>query len=139
MLLLLQHSCGCVIQYDNTVIFPQYLDCESSITSTKVKYPRNLMVVKVLLAEKDLSQFRGNTFDDNDPDLALSNLKVFDAKMSASVATDNQDTLDLHKVLQNLQNNEITYRHLADKLYDTHIQPLYAKTDIVKDKILFSM
>ena len=131
--LLLQHSCGCVIQYDNTVIFPQYLDCESSITSTQVKYPRNLMVAKILLAEKDLSQFRANTFDDNDPDLALPNLKIFDTKMSDSVATDHQDALDLHKVLQNLQNNEVTYRHLADKLYDTHIQPLYAKTGIVKD------
>ena len=91
------------------------------------------MVAKVLLAEKDLSQYRGNTFDDNDPDLALSNLKNFDAKMYKTVATDHQDTLDLHKVLQNLQNNEITYQHLADKLYDTHIQPVYAKTGIVKD------
>ena len=131
--LLLQHSCGCVIQYDNTVIFPQYLDCESSITSTQVKCPRNLMVAKILLAEKDLSQFRANTFGDNGPDLALPNLKIFDMKMSESVATDHQDTLNLHKVLQNLQNNEVTYRHLADKLYDTHIQPLYAKTGIVKD------
>ena len=87
----------------------------------------------ILLAEKDLSQFRAKTFDDNDPDLALPNLKIFDTKMSDSVATDHQDALDLHKVLQNLQNNEVTYRHLADKLYDTHIQPLYAKTGIVKD------
>ena len=46
------------------------------------------MVAKILLAEKDLSQYRGNTFDDNDPDLALSNLKNFDAKMYKTVATD---------------------------------------------------
>ena len=54
--LLLQRSCGCVIQYD---------------TSTQVKYPRNLMVAKILLSEKDQSQFRANTFDDNDLDLAV--------------------------------------------------------------------
>ena len=53
--------------------------------------------------------------------------------MSESVAADHQDALDLHKVLQKLQNNDVTYRHLADKLYDTHIQSLYAKTGIVKD------
>ena len=122
-----------VIQYDNTVIFPQYLDCESSITNTQVKYPRNLMVAKILLAETDMSQFRGNTFDDSDPDLALPKLKIFDAKMSESVATEHQDALDLYKVLQNLQNNEVTYQHVADRLYDTYIQPFYAKTAIVKD------
>ena len=80
MFLLLQHICGCVIQYDNTVIFPQYSDCESSIASTQLKYPRNLMVAKILLAEKDVSQLRANTFDDNDPDFALPNLKFLTQK-----------------------------------------------------------
>ena len=79
------------------------------------------MVAKLLLAEQDLNHFKGDTFDDHTTEIKLPKLNIFDAQMSHSVATDKQDSLDLQKVLENLKDNPISDRHLADQLYNMHI------------------
>ena len=132
-LLVLTQSCECIITYHSTTLFPQYSQCDSTTTSTEVKYPRNLMVAKLLLPDKDLHHLQGDTLGDSPADIALPPLKIFDDKIANGVALDKKDDLDLQKVLDNLQNDQTSYSHLAEELYDTHIQPIRTRLSITTD------
>ena len=94
-LLVLTQSCECIITYHSTTLFPQYSQCDSTTTSTEVKYPRNLMVAKLLLPDKDLHHLQGDTLGDSPADIALPPLKIFDDKIAKGVPLDKKDDLDL--------------------------------------------
>ena len=129
-LLILDRSCNCIIQYHSTTLFPQYSRCGISRTNTEIKYPNNLMVAKLMVAEKDLQHIHADTLSDTPPSLLLPPLKIYTDEIAKGVAADKQDDLDLQKVLENLQKDQTSYTHLADELYDTHIQPIYSRVSL---------
>ena len=132
-LLILDHSCGCILKYHGITLFPQHSECKNTPTSSKVKYPKNLMVGKLLMDESDLQGIQGDSLDDSPPTLTLPPLKIFETEISKGVATDAQDDLDLQQVLSNLQQDQTSYKNLADKLYHTQIQPITTRLTLYPD------
>ena len=131
--LILDHSCGCIIKYHSTILFPQHSRCKTTSTSSHVKYPKNLMVGKLLAASEDIQGIQGDTMDDFPSSFELPPLKIFDTEISKGVATDTKDALDLKQVFTNLQNDQTSYKHLADKLYHTQIQPMSTRLTFSPD------
>ena len=66
------------------------------------------MVARLLIVQRDLQNYRADTFDTMCPKLKLPDLKVFESKMSKGVVSDHQDCLTLEKVMRNLQHDQTT-------------------------------
>ena len=116
----LEQSCGYVLYYHSTIIFPKYKNGESTVTKTQVKYPRNLMVANLLLSKKDLAKFKVDTLDGSEPELELP----LDSALSKEIASDKKGSLDLEKVMTNLKADEISYKRIADKILHQHIDSI---------------
>ena len=133
----LTDACSCVISFQNTTILPHYDACKTSTVTTQLKYPTNLMVLKSFVPHNNLQQFLADSLNETAIPIDLPPLKLFDSSYSKDIAGLQSQSLDLNKVLDNLQMDKVSYRHLSEKLYHETLSTQYSPSQDYIDWIVY--
>ena len=81
------------------------------------------MVVKHLIPDSDVATYLADTFSDIEQNITLPPLKIYNGSYSADIAAIQANSLDLAKLLNNVKEDTVSFRHLSEKLYHTSTLP----------------
>ena len=113
---ILQVPCLCDITAKYIHYPPRLGHCQTTNQQPTIAHPINLAVLVHLKETHSLRAFSGETKFPALPNIDMPDIKLFDHKFSKIVASDQQYSLNLKKLIEATKKDKIAYKSLADPI-----------------------
>ena len=127
---LLKLSCDCTIVVGTKEIQSLFDTCHHPNTTSVVTYPVNVMVAKYLKPTTEFSKLLGHQMQTEEDTSSAPKLNIYENAYSRDLAASKFDQVQLRKVMENLKDDNISFKSAIDKIVHSHpvFQPSSSKS-----------